>query len=81
MFTKGKDRLIIRGNSLMVNLDIEQAKKLAAHGYRWSGHTHPGIDIKVMMPSTGDKEILKCFSQNSSVIYDSKGIFRTFEKG
>ena len=81
LFTKGKDRLIIRGNSLMVNLDIEQAKKLAAHGYRWSGHTHPGIDINVMMPSTGDKEILKCFSQNSSVIYDSKGNFRTFEKG
>lgn len=27
LFTKGKDRLIIRGNSLMVNLDIEQAKK------------------------------------------------------
>lgn len=81
LFTKGKDRLIIRGNSLMVNLDIGQAKKLAAHGYRWSGHTHPGIDINVMMPSTGDKEILKCFSQNSSVIYDSKGNFRTFEKG
>ena len=81
LFTKGKDRLIIRGNSLMVKLDIEQAKKLAAHGYRWSGHTHPGIDINVMMPSTGDKEILKCFSQNSSVIYDSKGNFRTFEKG
>lgn len=28
LFTKGKDRLIIRGNSLMVNLDIEQAKNL-----------------------------------------------------
>ena len=71
LFTKGKDRLIIRGNSLMVNLDIEQAKKLAAHGYRWSGHTHPGIDINVMMPSTGDKEILELCSHKCSVIYDS----------
>ena len=65
----------------MVIFDIVQSKKLAALGFRWSGHTHPWIDIFVMIPSTGDKEILKCFSQNSSVIYDSKGNFRTFEKG
>ena len=81
LFTKGKERLVIRGNSSMVNLDIVQARELAKQGYRWSGHTHPGVDINVMLPSTGDKEILKCFSQSISVIYDSKGNFRTFEKG
>lgn len=80
MFTKGNERLIIRGNSYMVDIDIGKAKELAAKGYKWSGHTHPGIDINASIPSTGDKEILKCFKQEISVIYDSKGNFRTFEK-
>lgn len=80
MFTKGNERMIIRGNCTRVNIDIEEARQLAAKGYKWSGHTHPGTDINVTLPSTGDKEILKCFSQEISVIYDSKGGFRTFEK-
>ena len=36
MFTKGSEKLIIRGNQVSVNIDIEQAKELAAQGYRWS---------------------------------------------
>ena len=80
MFTKGNERLIIRGNAYRVNIDVGAANKLAQDGYKWSGHTHPGIDINCSMPSSGDKEILKCFEQNESVIYDSKGQYRTFEK-
>ena len=80
MFTKGNKRLIIRGNSSMVNFDTKQAKELAKQGYRWSGHTHPGIDFLVMQPSDGDYSILDCFNQNNSVIYNSKGEFRIFEK-
>jgi len=80
MFTKGGERLVVRGNSTKVNINVDEAKRLAEQGYRWSGHTHPGVDINVMIPSSGDKEILKCFPQDISVIYDSKGNFRTFEK-
>ncbi len=80
MFTKGNERLVIRGNASMVNIDPEKAKKLADEGYRWSGHTHPGVDFLCMQPSDGDYSILDCFMQENSVIYNSKGDFRTFEK-
>lgn len=80
MFTKGQERLIIRGNYENVNIGIEQATELNKQGYKWSGHTHPGTEKNSSMPSAGDKEILRAFKQEISVIYDSKGIFRTFEQ-
>ena len=80
MFTKGKERIIVRGNSRMVQIDIEKAESLAKQGYKWSGHTHPGFDFISMQPSDGDYSILDCFKQSNSVIYNSKGEFRTFEK-
>ena len=80
MFTKGSERTIIRGNSKMVNTGIDEAKQFAEQGYKWSGHTHPGLDFLCMQPSDGDYEILDCFEQKISVIYNSKGDFRTFEK-
>lgn len=80
LFTKGNERLIIRGNSFKVNIDTEQAEELAKKGYKWSGHTHPGVEINCMVASPGDYIILDCFNQSMSVIYNSKGQFRTFEK-
>lgn len=80
MFTKGNERLIIRGNSRSVNIDIETAKQMADQGYRWSGHTHPGISRNCLFASDGDKLVLKQFKQNISVIYNSKGQYATFEK-
>lgn len=80
MFTKGGERLIIRGNTHSVNIDVKKALELSKQGYRWSGHTHPGVEWNSSMPSGGDKEILKCFKQETSVIYDSKGKYRTFDK-
>ncbi len=80
MFTKGNERLIIRGDEKMVNITIEEACRLADDGYRWSGHTHPGTGYNVMFPSFGDKAILRCFKQNTSVIYNSQGLFSTFDK-
>lgn len=80
MFTRGEERLIVRGNEYMVQIDIDTAEQLAKSGYRWSGHTHPGTDFLCMQPSDGDYAVLNCFSQNNSVIYNSKGDFRTFEK-
>ncbi len=79
MFTKGNERLIVRGNAYMVNIGLEEAEQLAKQGYRWSGHTHPGMDFLAMQPSDGDYEILDCFAQRSAVIYNSKGNFRTYE--
>lgn len=80
MFTRGNERMVIRGNSIMVNTGINEAKQFAEQGYKWSGHTHPGFDFLCMQPSDGDYEILDCFNQKISVIYNSKGDFRTFEK-
>lgn len=81
MFTKGNERLIIRGDSIMVNIGIDEATKLASDGYKWSGHTHPGIERYCLQASAGDMKILRCFKQETSVIYNSKGNFQTFEKG
>ena len=78
LFTKGNERLIIRENAVSVNIDIEQAKQMAQQGYRWSGHTHPGVDFNCLFSSDGDRTILKQFEQNTSVIYNSKGQFLTF---
>lgn len=80
MFTKGNTRLVIRGNGKMVNISIKDAEELAAAGYRWSGHTHPGSTSNSMTASQGDMDILHCFKQNMSVIYNAKGNFQTFYK-
>lgn len=80
MFTKGNERIIIRGNPYKVNIDIDEAERLSADGYKWSGHTHPGFDFLCMQPSDGDYSILDCFKQPNSVIYNSKGDYRPFEK-
>jgi hypothetical protein len=78
LFTKGKERLVIRGNSYAVNMTVEEAKSLFAEGFRWSGHTHPGTTAMVLFPSDGDTKILECFSQAETSIYNSKGQFRRF---
>lgn len=78
LFTKGKDRLVIRGNTVSINVDVETAKQMAEQGYRWSGHTHPGVDFNCLFSSDGDRTILKQFRQRTSVIYNSKGQYLTF---
>lgn len=79
MFTKSGERFIIRGNETMVNIDEETARKLASKGYRWSGHTHPGIDSLSTTASDGDYAILAAFSQARSVVYNSSGRYQVFE--
>lgn len=80
MFTKGGERLIIRGDSKSVNIGIDSAASLSSQGYRWSGHTHPGMDYNCLFASTGDKNVLREFRQKTSVIYNSKGQYLTFDK-
>ena len=78
MFTKGKERLIIRGNAYNVNVDESYAKELSRQGYKWSGHTHPGTDEMCMFASDGDMYILSCFNQQYTAIYNSKGQHNVF---
>ncbi|GBU22453.1 hypothetical protein R80B4_02362 [Fibrobacteres bacterium R8-0-B4] len=80
MFTRGAERLIIRGNDELVDIDTKSAVELSAQGYKWSGHTHPGGSKMVLSPSRGDKAILKAFNQSISVIYNSIGQYQTFDK-
>jgi len=80
MFTKGQERLIIRGGVKNVNVSSEYATELNSLGYRWSGHTHPGFDVNCMFASPGDYAILNCFEQEFSVIYNSKGNYNVFRK-
>jgi len=80
VFTKGKERLIIRGNSSMVEIDARSAKELADKGYRWSGHIHPGMSGNSLIASGGDILVLNQFPQERSVIYNSKGYYEVFEK-
>jgi hypothetical protein len=80
IFTRGSQRLIVRGNSRRVNIDVDIAEKLAEQGYRWSGHTHPGFHRLVLIESDGDKDVLRTFGQKLSVIYNSLGQYSTFGK-
>lgn len=79
MFTKGGQRLIIRGNSQKVNIDLEKARELYESGYKWSGHTHPGDSANALIASDGDYKVLAAFRQKCGVIYDVYGKHEIFE--
>ena len=79
-FTKGGERLIIRGNYNSVNVDIDRARALSEQGYKWSGHTHPGIGRNCLQASPGDIEILRCFKQEVAYIYNTQGMYLEFGK-
>lgn len=59
LFTKGSERLVVRGDAVSVKIDAEQAKQMSRNGYRWSGHTHPGMDYNCLFSSDGDRTVLK----------------------
>lgn len=78
MFTRGSQRMIVRGNANAVNINGRMAQDLYNAGYKWSGHTHPGTGMNVKFASEGDMYILKQFHQMQSVIFDSQGNFNVF---
>lgn len=78
MFTRKGERMVIRGNTSMTNIDEQAAREMAAAGWRWSGHTHPGTYINVKTASPGDYAILNAFGQKYSVICDAAGRFEVF---
>jgi hypothetical protein len=75
MFTRGPERLIVRGDRDSVKINRFDAARLSARGYKWSGHTHIG---DWLMESEGDMIILRQFNQRSSVIYNSFGEHNLF---
>jgi hypothetical protein len=54
-------------------LDVDDIISLRDKGYKWSGHTHPGFSEVDLVASDGDREALKLFRQNKSVIYNAAG--------
>jgi len=80
MFTRGSERLVIRGDDERVDINPQSAAELNALGYKWSGHTHPGDSKIVLIASDGDKAVLRAFTQDVSAIYNSVGLHRTFDK-
>jgi hypothetical protein len=75
MFTRGPERLIVRGNERHVNINPLDAAVLKARGYKWSGHTHIGSNLN---ESPGDKDVLWQFTQRRSVIYNAMGKRKIF---
>ena len=81
MFTRGSQRMIIRGNTNGVNINKDIAQELYNAGFKWSGHTHPGNGTNVLFSSSGDRYILEQFKQAQSVILDRRGNYNIFEIG
>ena len=80
MFTRGQERLVVRGDARHVNVTEASAAELNAQGYKWSGHTHVGDTKMHLLRSAGDRAVLKAFVQPISVIYNSIGEYKTFGK-
>ncbi|MBO1322048.1 RHS repeat-associated core domain-containing protein, partial [Acanthopleuribacter pedis] len=78
MFTAGGRRLIIRGYERGVPVNSQRGAELAASGWKWSAHTHPGIDQIVLRSSDGDRLVLGAMNGRMSVILNSEGKFRIF---
>ncbi|WP_426775128.1 RHS repeat domain-containing protein [Lusitaniella coriacea] len=77
IFTRGPQRMIMRGNKGSVPIGISEAKKLRANGWKWSFHSHPG-GSNVLRSSKGDRTILRAFQGKRSTIVNSKGEYKTF---
>jgi len=76
MFTRGSERLVVRGNGSSVDINPNDARWLNAQGYRWSGHTHKG---DALVASEGDKAVLSMFDKKKSVIYNALGDYNKFD--
>jgi hypothetical protein len=73
MFSTGGRRLVYRGDANSVPITPELAEQLAARGWRWSNHTHPGLDTGVLRSSFGDRAVLSAMGGQRSSILNSRG--------
>jgi hypothetical protein len=82
LFTRGSQRLAIRGDNSGIVLSIEKLQVLREQGFRWSAHSHPSISIsgESLIASGGDKTALEIFGQERSLILDSFGRRNVFDQ-
>ena len=73
MFTRGSQRLIIRGIADKVFVNTDDALLLKGQGYKWSGHTHINKGFAGLVPSDGDIAVLEAFAQRYSVLQNASG--------
>jgi hypothetical protein len=79
MLTNGSRRMIVRGNPSMTPVDVAEAAELGAAGWRLSAHTHPGVDLAVLVRSDGDINILRALGQRRSLVLNSRGAWDVFD--
>jgi hypothetical protein len=74
LLAKGGTRLVPRGNESRIELSEALIDVLTREGYRWSGHTHPGIDGHSLISSPGDQSVIRLFPcQERGQILNSLG--------
>jgi len=81
LFTRGSQRLLIRGESYGVPLTEKVILSLKKQGYKWSAHSHPGTSDNVLDASgkPGDRLVLELFEQKRSLILNSSGRRNVFD--
>jgi hypothetical protein len=71
----GQEYILLRGpkgDRVLIRGDVNQnaiPEKYVNEGYKWSGHSHPYNNT----PSSSDREALRAFGQDKSVIIDMQG--------
>lgn len=82
VFTRGSQRMVVRGDSTGVPLSVSELEALRDAGWRWSGHTHPGTDDLVLDASgrPGDRMVLEIMGQDRSMIANSRGARSVFDR-
>jgi len=74
LFEKNGVQLLARGNERRIDVS-DRVEKMSRLGYEWTGHTHTGLNL---MHSHGDLEVLSCFNQKESFVYNAKGECQSF---
>ena len=79
IFTRGNERLIIRGTHTRTRID-QIWNKLKTEGWKFSAHTHPGLSENSLRPSTDDGIVLQELGQEQSVTLNPAGEHKRFNK-
>jgi hypothetical protein len=72
--------MIVRGTPGGVPLTKPELIALRDGGWKWSGHTHPGVADLVLDASGGDRMVLEIFGQQQSAITNSRGARNVFDR-
>ena len=80
LFTRGNERLIIRGHNHGVPIDEFIARGMNSEGWKWTGHTHSDFGGRSLAVSGGDRLVLREFDQPYSILYNAVGQSVLFAK-